>query len=224
MIDGRALITEDVLRNGSDLPYNEMLTWLYAHYSPAILTPLLTSKIEKVLIDGLFFAEELGHRASPNVQEIADLCQHPSINVRLKAIHALAPCVTESRSEYLNPLFISAINDQDQRCRVAACFELMRIPQRILEGFVCQKLLQSADTDNVTTLLHQHGKAATRRELIEALNHGSRARRVMELILTVRSDEQLLESGLANDEVDVQLTSKLMLTFLSLRLRRRPSE
>jgi hypothetical protein len=216
MTEGKLLIDELLSNPNSFSQYNELLNWLYRYYDPQILETLLRSEDEKIVAAGLFFAEELSERVNDNIPQISQLCKHHLEGVRVEAIHTLAVCLSRPTFRYIETLVQSSFSDKSERCRVAACFELLRVDERLLSEFIQNGPKVASSVAACEFIKHYLQSILT--DSLEAYRaSNSNETKVAIFVAVARSHPDLLQQFSMVPEDDIRKSAEMMLRYLALR-------
>ncbi len=117
---------------GEDGSYaNDLLVECFRGFPIHELRQLLNSDLEEAVRTGVWILSELGIRACPLVNDVAQLMGHPSAYVRFFAIDVVQVCTTPEDA-HLSARTINAILDEDETVRWKALRYLSRVDYNVI--------------------------------------------------------------------------------------------
>ncbi|MDQ2827760.1 MAG: HEAT repeat domain-containing protein [Chloroflexota bacterium] len=210
---------EYVLNGGNGGAANDLVGAFYAGYPVERLRLLLESDDEHVLKTGVWIASELGSRATPVLDDVAPLLNHPSDYVRYYALEVVSINATAAHDRVLARA-IRCVQDPNAEVRGQALRCLSWLTDEQIDG--CMVTIHDpAIRTLLAWLLHLKATESRAQEIVQRLDDADPLARRFAAVAARRLgpyDPVPLQRAASSPEPDVRRFAERELDILKPRL------
>jgi hypothetical protein len=215
---------EHILKGGDDSAPDELLDEFFDGYPIDKLRLLLQSNVEQAVVSGAWIASELGRMAAPLIDELSQMLDHPSREVRFYLLDPLLCATAQEHGEAIARAVL-LVRDADEAVRWKVVRFLARATREQLTAAV-----PHLDSDRVATLLtwllSSGNTIENKRDIVTRLNDADPLVRLFAAAAAARlepDDLGALERAAASTDPEIRSFAESELEILTIREESRRS-